>query len=71
MRFRYHTQTGRADKATYTVQSGVLLLEGNPSIQDGGNSITGNIIRYYLNEKRSEVDGGPQGRVEAVFVPTS
>jgi lipopolysaccharide export system protein LptA len=67
VRFRYRTQNGTAGKATYNVDSGLLVLEGNPVLREGENSITGNVIRYYLNENRSVVDGGPQGRVEAIF----
>ena len=67
VRFRYNTQTGTAEKATYTVDDALLVLEGNPVIRDGENSITGQRIRYYMNENRSEVDGGPQKRVQAVF----
>ena len=67
VRFRYNTQTGTAQKATYTVDDALLVLEGNPVIRDGENSITGERIRYYMNENRSEVDGGPKKRVQAVF----
>lgn len=67
VRFRYNSQTGEAGKATYTADNSVLLLEGSPVIRDGKNSITGNTIRYYMNENRSEVEGGPRKRVEAVF----
>ena len=67
VRFRYRAQSGSAGKATYTVRSGLLVLEGNPVLREGDNSITGNTIRYYLNENRSEIEGGPGGRVEAIF----
>ncbi|MCH5277082.1 MAG: lipopolysaccharide transport periplasmic protein LptA [Desulfovibrionaceae bacterium] len=67
VRFTYNTQTGTAQKATYTVDTGLLVLEGDPVVRDGESSISGERIRYYMNENRSEVDGGPQKRVQAVF----
>ncbi len=67
VRFRYNTQNGTAAKATYTLDTGVLVMDGNPILRDGENSITGSRILYFLNENRSEVESGPQRRVEAVF----
>lgn len=67
VRFTYNTQNGTAQKATYTTDTGLLVLEGDPVVHDGENSVTGERIRYYMNENRSEVDGGPQKRVQAVF----
>lgn len=67
VRFTYNNQSGTSEKATYTVDNALLLLEGNPIVRDGENSVTGERIRYYMNENRSEVDGGPKKRVQAVF----
>lgn len=67
VRFRYNTQSGTAGKATYTIDTGVLVLDGEPVLRDGENSITGNRIFYFLNENRSEVESGPKRRVEAIF----
>lgn len=55
------------DKATYTQKTGILLLEGSPVLTDGENTITGDSIRYYTEENRSEVIGGKNKRIEAVF----
>ncbi len=60
-------RSGSSDKATYTTGDGVLLMEGNPRLTDGENTITGETIRYYTQENRSEVIGGSKKRVEAVF----
>lgn len=60
-------RSGTSDKATYTVDTGVLLMEGSPRLTDGENTITGETIRYYTQENRSEVIGGSKKRVEAVF----
>ena len=67
VRFQNGTQTGSSRKATYFAGPGTLLLEGDPVLHDGDNSIRGNRIRYYVNENRSVVEGSPQQRVHAVF----
>ncbi len=67
VRFQNGTQTGSAQKATYYSAKNLLVLEGNPVLHDGDNSIRGNVIRYFVNENRSVVEGGPKQRVHAVF----
>ena len=67
VRFRMDTKSGTADKATWMADEEVLILEGNPVLKDGQNSITGKRIRYFAKENRSEVEGAPGRRVEAVF----
>lgn len=67
VRFQNGTQTGSAQKATYFSAKSLLVLEGNPILHDGDNSIRGNVIRYFVNENRSVVEGGPKQRVHAVF----
>ncbi len=60
-------RTGICSRAVYTVDDGVLQMEGNPRVSDGENTISGEVIRYFTNENRSEVVGGAKKRVEAVF----
>lgn len=60
-------RSGTCARATYTVDDGVLRMEGDPRVTDGENTITGEVIRYFTNENRSEVTGGAKKRVEAVF----
>ena len=67
VRFQNGTQTGSSQKATYYSAKSLLVLEGNPILHDGDNSITGNVIRYFVNENRSVVEGSPKQRVHAVF----
>ena len=67
VRFKNGTQTGSASKATYLADKSLLILEGNPVLHDGENSIRGKVIRYYIKENRSVVEGGPKQRVHAVF----
>lgn len=57
-------KVGTCNKGVYSVKTGILAMEGNPVIQDGKkNSIRGQIIKFYINENRSEVLGG----VKATF----
>ena len=67
VRFENGTQYGTADKATYLAQKNILVLEGDPVLHDGDNSIRGNVIRYFLNENRSVIEGSPKKRVHAIF----
>ncbi len=60
-------RTGTCSRAVYTVDDGVLRMEGNPRVSDGENTITGEVIRYFTKENRSEVVGSAKKRVEAVF----
>ncbi|MDL2285115.1 organic solvent tolerance protein OstA [Desulfovibrio sp. OttesenSCG-928-F07] len=52
------------NKATYTVSSETLLMEGSPELREGNNKIRGDKMIFYLRENRNEV----QGRVEVDFV---
>ena len=67
VRFRMDTKSGTAQKATWLADKEELVLEGNPVLLDGQNSVTGNRIRYFVRENRSQVEGGSGKRVEAVF----
>lgn len=67
VRFRMDTKSGTAQKATWLADKEELVLEGNPVLLDGQNSVTGKRIRYFVKENRSEVEGGTGRRVEAVF----
>ncbi|SHN57106.1 LptA/OstA family protein [Desulfovibrio litoralis] len=52
-------KVGTANQGTYYAKTGVLTMEGNPVIKDGKNSsIGGEIIKFYINENRSEILGG-------------
>ncbi len=67
VRMKSENRVGTCDRATYTPDTGVLVMQGNPRLEDGKNTITGNEIRYYANENRSEVTSAGKKRVEAVF----
>ncbi len=66
VRMKYQTNTGKAGKAIYEAKTATLIMQENPLLMDGDNSITGEEIRYYMNENRSEIIGGKK-RVEAFF----
>ncbi len=61
------TTVGTCSTLTYTVADGILRMEGNPVLKDGPNTVTGQVIKFYLKDNRSEVLGGKGGQVEAVF----
>ena len=67
VRMKSENRTGTCSKATYTVDNGVMTMEGDPHLTDGENTITGEVVRYFTQENRSEVEGGAKKRVEAVF----
>ena len=46
-----------------------IVLTGSPKVSDGNNSVQGQEITIYLNNQRSVVTGGADGRVNAVFTP--
>ncbi|NCD25438.1 MAG: hypothetical protein EOL86_07580 [Deltaproteobacteria bacterium] len=60
-------RSGTCGKATYEAASEVLILEDNPVLKEGPNTIQGEIIKLYIKENRSEVIGGKK-RVEAIFM---
>ena len=66
VRMKYNTNIGEAKKVTYFTDKELLIMQGNPLLKDGKNSIKGEEIRYFLKENRSEVIGGKK-RVEAFF----
>ncbi|BBD07571.1 LptA/OstA family protein [Desulfovibrio ferrophilus] len=58
---------GFCGKATYMVEKDLLVMEEWPRLVDGKNTIQGKIIRLYLKENRSEVEGTGNTQVEAIF----
>lgn len=58
---------GFCDKATYMVDKDLLVMEEQPRLVDGKNTIQGKVIRLYLKDNRSEVEGSTEKQVEAFF----
>lgn len=59
---------GTCGKLTYFVGEQLLKMEQGPKLQDGPNSLTGEVINFYIQQNRSEVVGGKGQRVKAVFM---
>lgn len=58
-------------KAVFDRLEEKVTLTGSPQVQEGENLVTGTEIVLLLEENRSVVQGGQDGRVKAVFVPKS
>ena len=63
------TRVATGDKATLHQADERIVLTGSPKVTDGDNSVQGEEITIFLNNKRSVVTGGAGGRVNAVFTP--
>jgi len=68
VRVKKGTTEGTCGKLTYLVGKQLLKMEKDPLLQDGPNSLTGEIIKFHVRENRSEVVGGKGKRVKAVFM---
>jgi len=64
-------RTGFADQAVYDSRNGQVVLTGTPRVVQGGDSISGKVITYYVDDDKSDVSSGgdPKSRVEAVINP--
>lgn len=68
VRIRRGESSGQCEKATYLAQENMIILEGNPVLREGKNTLQGKEIRVYLGENRSEVIGNSKRPVEMIFV---
>jgi len=68
VRFSQLDRIATSEKAIFHQLTGVLLLLGNATVQQGGNLVSGNEITFYVKENRSVVKGSSQQRVKAVIV---
>jgi lipopolysaccharide export system protein LptA len=64
VRIQQDHKVGTCGKATYTVSDGKVVMEQQPLLVDGSNTIEGRIINFYTRDSRSEVIDG----VRATFV---
>lgn len=62
-------RVGTAKQASFFQQEEKLVLSGEAQIQQGQNLVSGEEIIVFLNENRSLVKSGEDGRVRAVFFP--
>ncbi|MBN2645170.1 MAG: lipopolysaccharide transport periplasmic protein LptA [Desulfuromonadaceae bacterium] len=56
-------------KAEFFQSQGYVVLTGSPKVLQGESQVAGERITVYLDDNRSVVEGGDQGRVRALFVP--
>ncbi len=71
VRIVQENRTGIAAHAIYESKEGkVTLTGGTPKVMQGTDTVSGEVITYFLDEDRSSVTGG-RGRVEAVIHPKS
>lgn len=68
VRLQRGQSTGRCRKATYLAQENMIILEGDPILQEGKSTLQGKEIRIYIGENRSEVIGSSRRPVEMIFV---
>jgi len=59
---------GTCGLLTYYVGTQILKMERDPKLEDGPNSLSGDVINFYVRENRSEVVGGQGKRVKAIFL---
>ena len=58
-----------ADRAIFQQVDEVLILTGNATVTQGGNSVSGDEITLFIQEDRTVVKGSKTNRVKAVIVP--
>lgn len=67
VRIVQENRTGLASHAVYESRLGRITLSGgSPKVMQGADTVSGEIITYFLDDERSSVSGG---RVEAVIHP--
>jgi len=71
VRIVQQNRTGFSDKAVYDSRNGRIVLTGTPRVVQGGDSISGKVITYFVDDDKSDVSSGgdPKARVEAVINP--
>lgn len=65
---KHEERVGHGDMATYWVDQGVLRLEGNARVVEGGTRLDGNVITLNVQERGVDVEGRTQRRVEGTFL---
>jgi lipopolysaccharide export system protein LptA len=69
VRIVQENRTGVASHAVYEGRQGrITLTGGGPKLMQGADTVSGEIITYFIDDERSSVTGG---RVEAVIHPKS
>lgn len=63
------SRSASSDRVEYIDASEILILTGNAKVSDGQNTITGPLIRVFLREERTEVEGDRGERPRFLFYP--
>jgi len=60
-----------ADRIDYRVASGQIEMTGNVTVRRGGDTFTGNVLQYDLDDRTLKASGGESGdgRIHAVIRP--
>lgn len=69
VRIVQQNRTGISSHAVYNSREGRITLTGDPKVIQGTDTISGEMITYFIDEERSVVTGGVNKRVEAVIQP--
>lgn len=69
---KFDNRLAVAQQAVYITAQRLLILSGpKATVTSGDNTITGQTITFYRDEGRFTVEGGSDGRVNAVILPES
>ncbi len=71
VRIKMEGRTAESSRATYETDPRVLILEGDVVLREGPNKVAGEIVKLYLDQNKSEIIGGKQEQIEALFYPSS
>lgn len=62
---------GTCRKAVWDAVKDIITLTGDPVLTEDGNTLRGEVVRLYLAEDRSEVEGSKRKPVELFFTSPS
>ena len=71
VRIIQENRIGTAFHAVYESTQGRITLTGNPKVTQGTDTMSGNIITYFMDDERSEVSSGPGRPVEVLIHPAT
>ena len=71
VRIVQENRIGTASHAVYESTLGRITLTGNPKVMQGTDTMSGNVITYFIDDDRSEVSSGPGRPVEVLIHPST
>ena len=71
VRIVQENRIGTASHAVYESTQGRITLTGNPKVMQGTDTMSGNVITYFIDDDRSEVSSGPGRPVEVLIHPST